>query len=210
MAYTTYKDLTKKQKVEHIWEYYRWHIIGTIVGTILVVSLLTTMFGPRPPANAVDLVVSGRMALDSDTLDAFNESFYEGFEAGVTTIACDWSATDMVSATNEQLLALKFQVQECDILAISPIRHEGYMNIEDFEALAPLDEIPELSDILVKYADSLITKVNTEGEEHVYGVQVPMLNHIEGIVLGEEVVVSLLSYTKDQEKAIQVMKYILE
>ncbi len=43
-----FKDLSFFGKLHHIWYYYRWHIIGTILGTIALASLVYTMFIKTP------------------------------------------------------------------------------------------------------------------------------------------------------------------
>jgi hypothetical protein len=46
----TFKDLTFKERLEHIWYYYRWYFVGTVIGIICLSSLVYAMF-IKVPAN---------------------------------------------------------------------------------------------------------------------------------------------------------------
>ena len=43
-----FKSMNSKQKLEYIWEYYRFTILGTIIGVLLVGNLVYTMLKPKP------------------------------------------------------------------------------------------------------------------------------------------------------------------
>jgi hypothetical protein len=47
-----YKDLNRKDKIDHIWEYYKIHIIGSIIGLLIVFWLLNHYIF-NPPADIV-------------------------------------------------------------------------------------------------------------------------------------------------------------
>ena len=37
---TAFKDLSRKAKVQYIWDYYRWHIIAAICLVAFVISMI--------------------------------------------------------------------------------------------------------------------------------------------------------------------------
>ncbi|MCL2425089.1 MAG: hypothetical protein FWD05_02010 [Oscillospiraceae bacterium] len=42
------QDMTFRKKVEYIWEYYRYHIIGIAIASFLLISMMVAIFSPSP------------------------------------------------------------------------------------------------------------------------------------------------------------------
>lgn len=206
----TFKELDNKKKMEHIWEYYRWHIIGGIIGIVLLVSLIATMLKPKPPVFAADLIITGKMVVDETKLEETQANFHETMNVGVMTMINDWGKIDQMTMANEQLLMLKFQVKECDVLATSLLKYEKFMAIEDFEAFAALDAIPELQPILEQHQDALIKGVGEDGKEHVYGIQTDTLNGVEGVELKEDYIIAMITQPKDETAAVNLITHLLQ
>ena len=63
----TFDEMTREEKIEHIWEYYKLHIIGGILALIFIFSLLNTfIFNPAPDV-VLDLTV--RAPIDHYDMD---------------------------------------------------------------------------------------------------------------------------------------------
>lgn len=207
----TFKSLTGKKKVEHIWEYYRFHIIGSIIGIILIGSLVYTVTKPKPVPNDVDLVVSGLLTYDQEQMEVTEQVFKEQFNAGIELLPTDWSANSGSAATTEQVLMLRFQVRECDVIAVPQERHERFLTQPDFNMFLALDSVPELEPLIAKHKDKLITGISKEdGKEYVYGIKVDEMKHLEGVALGEDYILSIISVPKNQEQATQLLTYLME
>ncbi len=56
-----FKQLGNKEKIEYIWDYYKIHIIGTIVGLIFVFSMLNTLVFNREKDIGLSVVVRGQL-----------------------------------------------------------------------------------------------------------------------------------------------------
>ena len=68
----TLKDLSKKKKLEYIWDYYKLHIIGTILAVLALSSLIYTMFIRIPDTNFCGVAIYGQFlsALNTDKMTA--------------------------------------------------------------------------------------------------------------------------------------------
>ncbi|MGL4363337.1 MAG: hypothetical protein ACRCSG_08765 [Cellulosilyticaceae bacterium] len=207
----TYKDLNRKQKISHIWEYYKGYIIGSIAVILVAGSIGSAMLRPRPVQHAADLIVTGKMIYDEEQLEITAQKMEEAINGGVEVMANDWEANDMITSTNEQTLSLRFKAKECDVLAIAGGRHQRFLNIEDFDPFYMLDTIPELEKLLEENEEHLIKGISkADGKEHVFGIRTDVFKNLEGIELGETYSVSILSSQKDLDAAVALVKYILE
>ena len=70
----TFKDLTFSKKLEHIWIYYRVPILVVLIGAVLLISLVKTLFFPAKSVIDVIMVDSNANAhTDTTAFDAFLE-----------------------------------------------------------------------------------------------------------------------------------------
>ncbi|MGL4738277.1 MAG: hypothetical protein ACRCW2_12580 [Cellulosilyticaceae bacterium] len=205
-----FKEMNGKQKIEYIWTYYRWHIVGVLAAIFIVGEIYRIATTPRPEYK-IHTVISGKLANDPAKQEADIDMFYEKFGSDLYFMQTDWSAPGQATMSSEQLLNLKMQVREIDVLAISDVRHQIFMQIDRFDPFVKLDTIPELAPILEKYKDQLVTgKSRVDGKEYVYGIKVNTLNGLPSIALGEAMVVSLIDPPKDMEACIEVLEYLLK
>ena len=66
----TFKDLSKKKKFEYIWDYYKLHIIGTILAVLALSSLIYTMFIRIPDTNFCGVAIYGQFLSALNTVYA--------------------------------------------------------------------------------------------------------------------------------------------
>lgn len=149
---TKFQKLTKKEKVEHIWEYYRYHIIGGVIGVFMTYSLLMTIFGPKPPEPAVNIVVMGIYVQDSEKIDKFKEEIKDIIEndeerkVEVNMFPVDWESSSPMDIAMNQKLVLMFQAKEIDIMIIEEPKFDSFiMNVEEgiYESLEEKEELRE-------------------------------------------------------------------
>ena len=69
---TPFKELTFSQKIQYIWDYYKLHIIGTILAVLALSSLIYTMFIRIPDTNFCGVAIYGQFlsALNTDKMTA--------------------------------------------------------------------------------------------------------------------------------------------
>ena len=205
-----FKSMDTKQKLQYIWDYYRFTILGTIIGVLLVGNLAYTMLKPKPTFDN-HLIVTAMMTLDTDKEALDRTYFEENFNSDIYYIPADWSVIDQSTIINDQMMMLKIQVREADVFAMSQARFDRYMEIEGFDPFMPLEEVPEFKPILEAYQDNLVMGKNSEdGKEHVYGIKVEKTNAFQGANILEPLVISLINPPKNMEKAIEVVNYILQ
>ena len=205
-----FKSMDTKQKLQYIWDYYRFTILGTIIGVLLVGNLAYTMLKPKPNFDN-HLIVTAMMTLDTDKEALDRTYFEENFNSDIYYIPADWSVIDQSTIINDQMMMLKIQVREADVFAMSQARFDRYMEIEGFDPFMPLEEVPEFKPILEAYQDNLVMGKNSEdGKEHVYGIKVEKTNAFQGANILEPLVISLINPPKNMEKAIEVVNYILQ
>ena len=177
-----FKDMDKKQKVKHIWEYYRYHILATIIAIGVVFSLGKTMLFPEPP-NEVDIVMAGSMYIDSTQEEQVRENFKEEFKTGLDLNAIDWNGDIQFAAIMNQKIPMLFSAKELDIVALQTETYERFAKT---------------------YGKDMPT------EEHVLGIKVNKFKNIPSIIESEEMVIGINPEAKDFEKTINMLKYILE
>lgn len=205
-----FKNMKGKEKITYIWEYYRWHIIGTLVGAFIVWTLGSAILRPRPPVYPVDVAVAGLLGIEQEAENSLVDTFNTELNAGLHIMPTDWSRPSQSSIATDQKMMLMIQVRELDLFVMSEQKYSTYTQIEDFDALTALDQFKELAPILDKYKDSLLTAKSKEtGEEHVYGIKVKELSKLKGMEFGEPFVISLINPSKDTNAGIKIIQYLL-
>ncbi len=212
-----FEEMNKKQKINHIWEYYRYHILAVIIGTVVIGSLAKTILFPEPP-NAVDVMFAGQMYIDINA-NEIKEQMKEEFGAGIDFSNVNWEEDAEIASIMFQKIPLMITTDELDVMAIATAQYENFATIYGEDMFMPLEDIPELSDVLEKYQDSLYIcdkTVDDEGnlidaEPHVYGIKTDTFSsELSCIVSSEEMIIGLNREPKDLDKAVSMLKYILE
>lgn len=211
----TFEEMNKKEKIKHIWEYYRWHILATIIAVVMIFSLGKTILFPEPP-DEVDIVIAAQMYTSVDQ-ESVIQKFKDEFKTGLDLTNVNWEDAQS-SVVMLQKIPLMITTDEMDIFGASSAAYENFVQIYGEDMFTPLEDIPALNSLLEKYKDNLVTcdyvsdengnKIATE--EHVYGIRVDKLSNIPCIEANEEIIVGLTSKVKDLDKAIDMLKYILE
>lgn len=205
-----FKAMNKKEKIGYIWEYYRFHIIGTLIGLVLIGQIIQIATTPRPDYDT-HLIVTAKMSLDTEKSEEDEKYFEETFNTDLYYLPADWSVMDQATIVNEQLLMLKISVREADILAMSQDRYDKYKDIEGFDPFMPLEEVPELADLLEKHKDNLIVGKGVEDQkEHIYGIKIEKSSVLHGATVIEPLIISLIDTPKNMEKAIEIVKYLIQ
>ena len=205
-----FEALDTKKKLEYVWDYYKWHIFGGIFGVVAIIYIIYFINRPDPPVYSADVLVSGVIQVDPTDIKADQLEMQEAVDGGIYTMATDWDTMDQMTMVNDQLIMIKIQTKECDLMVIPESKHEKYLTNQDFELFHKLDEIPELDEVLEMYSDQLVKGTTpVDGDEHVYGIRVNELKNVESVVLGEDLVISMMNPPKNTEAAIELIKYLL-
>lgn len=212
----SFKEMGFKEKIEHLWEYYRKPALFVIVAVFFIAELMIAMLTPRE-VNTVDITLAGKVYTD-DTREAVIADFKEKFDTGLTITVVDWSKSTEMELATAQKVALQITTKELDIFGLPPLAFDNYLRETGEDMFMALDEIPQCQELLEEYKDQLvIAGYNkdedfniTEGEQHVYGIKVTEFDNIPGSTLGEEIVLSITTTAKDIDKTVEMMRYLLE
>ena len=75
---TAFKDLSRKAKVQYIWDYYRWHIIAAICLVAFVISMIVHYAAYRE--SVLDIVMVNTLNPYEENVSSTDEFFeQEGF-----------------------------------------------------------------------------------------------------------------------------------
>ncbi len=167
-----FKDLSFKQKLIHIWEYYKWHIIIPIVAIASAISIGLAVY--ENCKDSILYAVFINTQLTDTSGNALMEEFvdYAGFDMTGkkvtldTTLYINQKNSDINSVSSSQKLLAMFTSIEMDVI----ICNEG-----NFDYYAAQDSFVELSevlpaDFLSEHEDLLLTAVGKDGEEHTFGL----------------------------------------
>ncbi len=215
---TTFQKLTKKEKVEHIWEYYRYHILGGAFAIFIVSSLLIQVFGPQPPEPLASVVVMGVYAQDMDKVDQLKkemESIIEGDgEFGPVELSMhqvDFNSNSPMDAAMNQKLMLMFQAKEIDVLIVEESKFDSYIENIEYGIYESLEDQPELKEILEANQENLVRRIpNGETIEKVYGLSSRNNIKLKSVGLGDDFVISVPAISDKKDNAFKVIKWLYE
>ncbi len=117
---TAFKDLSRKAKVQYIWDYYRWHIIAAICLVAFVISMIVHYAAYRE--SVLDIVMVNTLNPYEESVSSTDEFFeQEGFtkkEEVTVDTSITFSDDDNYSTNyySNQKLTLKLSVGDADVL----------------------------------------------------------------------------------------------
>jgi len=147
-----YDDLSLSDKIDHIWEYYKFHIIATLCALLFVGWLLNHYIINPPPKVGFDITLFGNYA-DSDRLvelktqlDAFiiEEDVNEETNVEFLSTSEDLDP-NMLQVTVTKMMG-KASLQEYDIMIFEG---ESYLMFTDEDVLMPVEDAVALPSKLI-------------------------------------------------------------
>lgn len=212
---TKFKQLTKKEQIEHIWEYYKWHIIGSIFGVVLITHLLITIFGPKPPKPATNIVIMGKYIQEEEKVFDFKQGIQSILDeetkgqVEINDFPVDWAESSPLTMAMEQKLLLMFQAKEIDILVIEKEKFDAYLQYNEESPFEALDTEELLIPILENNKDKLIKhKFANSNKEQVYGLSVQGNPKLEGIGLNSDFIIAIPVVASNREYAVKCVEWI--
>lgn len=212
----SFKELTFKQKVSHIREYYGWYIVSAIIGIMVISSLFISIFTPQE-VHDVDIVIAGKMNYD-ETQPQVVQSYKEMFNAELGLSIVDWENMGEMEMAMLQKIPLLVKTDELDVLGLDPTMFESYTRQLGADLFVPLETVPEFKGLLEKYEDRLVTfnqEYNdndelVETEEHVYGFRISKFANIPCITANDEFIIGVTTTVKNLDKTAQLLDYLLD
>lgn len=158
---TAFKDLSRKAKVQYIWDYYRWHIVAAICLVAFAISMIVHYASYRE--SVLDIVMVNTLDPYEESVSSTDEFFeQEGFtkkEEVTVDTSITFSDDDNYSTNyySDQKLTLKLSVGGADVLFAPEFVFQQYA---DAGSLMPLtdyltaDELEQYKDMIVYATDS--------------------------------------------------------
>lgn len=197
---------TLRNHIHYDW----WKYVTGILATMFIWSMVTTMTRPQtPPEKKLDIYMVGDYML-LDTAEPIENKILEDFPELLEVNIFNISLQGEMEYMGRQQLMVMLGSQSGDIFVFD---EQEFKMIAEQGAFVPLDEyVEELKGFVSEEKLEKYKFKDLEEEEyHYYGV--PM----EGITLFKETgydvsdkVMGVMAYSKNQEKAIEAVKWFLE
>ncbi len=209
-----FQELTFKEKLEYIKEYYLWYIISIIIGVTVLGSLIITAFTPKEVFEVNALVAGG---INYDHTEPEVDTYYkENFNTDLNLSILDWENLGELENAMIKKIAVMIQTRDLDILAVPKSAFEMYAS--QAGVLTPLDEIPELAGLLEEYDDRLVTwdkkftdeYVLEDVEEQVYGIEVSNFPNIPCITLDDDFIITVTGVVDNMPSTAKTLEHLLE
>jgi len=209
----TFKDLDFKEKLNYIWDYFKWWIIG---GIAIIVSLIITIPGIIENRKEVQLYVlflNSNIAAQEYTpiMDDYVEEANIDMDGKRivldTSLYIDRENANTKAMENSQKLTVLFASKTIDVLVSDDKNFEfccsqgAYMDLKE---LLP-------ADLYEKYSDKIIMAENPEtGEMTAYGIKMEDSEILKREkAFSDSPVLSVSLTTEKKENAILFIKYLL-
>jgi maltose-binding protein MalE len=211
-----YQVVVNRETLQNHLHYDWWKYVVGIVVTVMLWNLVSTMTRPQtPPDKKVDIFLVGDYLLEENAepiSQRMLEDFPELLEINFMNIPL--GGDPELEIMGRQKLMVVIGAQEGDIFVFSKQEYETFAKQGAF---MPLDEyiddeitkyIP--AEELEKYKLSVEYEYAQDKQPHIYGIPlkgVTIFNDTGYNV--EDKVLSIMAYSKNKEKAIEVMKWIV-
>ena len=207
-----FQELSRKEKVEHIKEYYKWHIIGGIITIAIIASLLNTWVFNPPPKSAVSVNFMSKMILSDDVEELENQLndiivsedmgnrrvFVNAFMLG--------SQDPRMEMAVKTKFAAKLQAKELDIMITDK---DVFEELAKQGNMISLDKILDKEDI-DKLSDRLIGVEVEELGEITCGIDVSDNSTVKEYIAGDSPkIMSVIVNSQKIEESKKVIKWFL-
>ena len=116
------KDMPPKKKAEYIWEYYKFHILGTIAAIILIFTFVRDYRENNKPLYLSMVVINSDLAYSDENCILNDFVAYAGIDTGIYNVDIDTgfviseSGMDQMSLANTEKLMAMFAAGNMDLL----------------------------------------------------------------------------------------------
>jgi len=166
------KNMTWAQKKEYIWEYYKIHIIGTLIAIVTIICFVFTFIQNNYEAVFTTIVVDGNMTGFSDNKDILTQEFtkYLGIDGKNKRVFFDNNNTliqktgDQDSYYSTQKIITMATAQSidgylCEYDYVNFYSQDDSLFLADLSELLSADELSKLSAYLVYFTAADGTKI---------------------------------------------------
>ena len=206
------KGMSKKEKAEYIWEYYKIHIIVTIVTIFIVGTFINSqitkidyVFNLTMIGNIVDENKSNDLEKQLTKIVVKNGE--ERKQATVDCISLDGSSSDKSSMSNQYMQKFIAQISagELDVVVLDKNLFESLVKQNIFFKLGSLSQLD-----LASIKNEKIEAKGKDNNKGVYGISVENTKVFKNMGFDtHNKVIGIISTSKQKSKAILVLKWLL-
>lgn len=226
------KEMTNKQRAEYIWHYYKWYIIGTIIGIACLVSIVSEIVKNTRPVYLFAEFVNSNMAFDT-TGSTIEEDFIKEYNINTnkTPLAFDFNTVLQDSAldnttnyANQMRVMAEYTAKQLDIvcgpesIVAGDIDAGAYANFEEVLPEDLLAEIKSKGYDLWTYTEAADPDFNTPEKTYIAGFYIdtcPYLNNqgLAGLYTvndGDRPIITIAVNTQHLDHAIEFIRMIIK
>ena len=183
---TKLKDMPFKKKVEYIWEYYKFHIIGVIAAVVFIAIFIRDWRENRKPMSVDAILINSDVAYEGSDLIKNDYIKYAGVDTTTFNTAIDTSiiisegSTDQMTMANTQKIMALYAAGSLDAVIGPDSVMDGY---------GAIGACMDLNDVL---SPSMISELEDKGCEMYYttvyetddnGKEQPVATYLAGVYL---------------------------
>ncbi len=208
-----FRELSFKQKLLHIWEYYRWHIIVPVFLVICAVSIGMGVYENSKDSLLYAVFINTQLTEKEST--ALMDEFIEYANLDMrgkrvtldNTLYINQRKSDALSVSSNQKLLAMFTSIEMDVIVCDEANFSYYAAQDSFVELK--EALPE--DFLESHKDLLRSTKGKDGEEHTFGISLadsPKLKETNAYI--EEPILTIPVTKMEDENILLFLKFLLE
>lgn len=206
------KGMTKKNKIQYIWDYYKIHIIVTIV---VLIGMISFIHGQITKINyEFNLTIIGS-ALETDKIEKFektltpivikNPGVKQSAQVDLMAVASLTGGKEATSSQYMQKFVAELSANVMDLLILNKSDYDAF---QKQGAFLKLDNIQGLD--LSALKDDKLERATDNAEKGVYGINIQDNKLLVGFGINtQNSVLCIPSSTKQKDKAILAIKWIL-
>ncbi|QGH34003.1 hypothetical protein GI584_08190 [Gracilibacillus salitolerans] len=198
----TLKTMSFKEAVDYIWEYYKIHIIGIVLGVAFLVSILSTVFKEKEETYEVMVVSEIPYEITEQFSNEVNENYFEEFQVAVNNITSGGGSISDLSYADIQKFWANIGANMVDVIVTNEaiaeqmVEQEGILQIEEAVDMSLLEESEvELYDF---------------GTDSVYGIDTNQLDVFDDIELFQDKVIIIPINSENHDKTTQFLETLLQ
>lgn len=207
-----FSELDTKKKMEHIWYYYKIHIIVSIIVVIVLVQSIISAANRKTPILSVDFV--GTRITNEKLINLGNEAtkFMTNKpkeEVDLNFLTYDKKGDPSMNSATQNKLTVTIAAGDLDVIIMDKDEFNSWM---DEGYLLKLDDIKECAD-LSKYDLKVVKgKASKQGDstEHNYGIEVDKVKAIKNLNYdSDNKVLGIISNTKRKDSAVKFIQWLI-
>ena len=206
------KDLTFKQKLEYIWDYYK-PIMAGIIGIIVIISVVVSIVRGSQIETELNVAFINSYVYDDDVA-ALYEGFLEYSGLNGAKQRVDFDTTYSLSTENENQATMANQMKISAVIAAQSLDvmimpKDIYQNYLIMGAYQDLNQAMD-SEFMQEHRELWqMDKQEDDTAEKVYALKLKENHKLGKVYEGQEVYVAVVTNTTKEENAVAFLKYLL-